>query len=288
MYGTKREIKIAVKVLCTPPTDETIDTVAIYTAYSDESDVGDTIGTFIMGGYLAPEQDWRELTESWRNRVLNGPPTIPYLHMREIRREEWRSQHGISFNDAEDRITEAVRIIFSRGSLSAIASHMRRDHLTELVHDPLRAAQVKGEFFGIRDPDYLCFLAYAVFVLAQAKKRYRDVDTVNFVVSRKRKVSEHIADFHKMMKKRLSTHPLWSPLKDIVGDLSIGDMEVCPPLQFPDVLCWHMQRYFAKTMNRTDENRLWYLGETPGHLHENDREDLQQIAEGLLERTTND
>ena len=38
--------------------------MAVYTAYSDESGVGDPSGTFIMGGYLAPEQDWEELTES--------------------------------------------------------------------------------------------------------------------------------------------------------------------------------------------------------------------------------
>jgi hypothetical protein len=262
--------------------------VAVYTAYSDESGVGDPSGTFIMGGYLAPEQDWKELTESWQNRVLNGPPQIPYLHMKEIRREEWRAEHGISYNDSENRISEAVRIIYSRGSLSAVASHMRRDHLAQIVHDPLRAAKVKGEFYALRDPDYLCFLAYAVFVLGQAKKRYRDVDTVNFVVSRKRKVSEHIEDFHKMMKGRLSNNPIWSPLDTIVGNLSIGDMEECIPLQFPDVLCWHMQRYFAKTMNRTDENRLWYLGETPGHLHENEPEDLERIAKGLLESTSTD
>jgi len=64
--------------------------------------------------------------------VLNGPPRIPYLHMKEIRREEWRAEHGISFNDAENRVAEAVRIIYSRGSLSVVASHMRRDHLAHV------------------------------------------------------------------------------------------------------------------------------------------------------------
>jgi hypothetical protein len=59
--------------------------MAVYVAYSDESDVGDTNGSFIMGGFLASEQDWIELSELWQNRVLNGPPKIPYLHMKEIR-----------------------------------------------------------------------------------------------------------------------------------------------------------------------------------------------------------
>src|SRR5271168_134787 len=68
-----------------------------------------------------------------------------------------------------------------------------------------------------------------------AAKKYPDVEKVNFVVSQKKRVSEHIIELHEMLKARI-----WPPLDALVGDLWPGDMETVLPLQFADVLCWHL------------------------------------------------
>jgi hypothetical protein len=217
-----------------------------------------------MAGYVSPEKEWPYITQAWQERVLDGPPRLPFLHMNQIRRESWRYAHCISYNDAEERVSEAVRILFSSGITSAIGSHMRRDHLKIAMQETLSAVNIKRIPFSLRDPDYLCFIAYAMFVLFQVHRRCPDAQRVNFYVSRKKKISQHIGDFHETLKAQLDP-----PLDALAGDLYPADMERVLPLQAADVLCWHMQRYFAKTMEPIDEYRLWRLGETKGILHEN-------------------
>lgn len=246
--------------------------MAIFKAFSDESGVGNPRGTFLMGGFVALEKDWPDFEAAWQERVLDGPPKLPYLHMTEIRSFRWRHKHGISYNAAEERVSEAVRVIYSSGSLSAVGSHVRRDDLEETIKDSLRAAGVRFPAL-LNEPDYLCFLAYALFVLDQVCMRYPDVEKVDFIVSRKNKVTNRLTDFHKALKMQIGP-----PLDALVGDLVPGDMDRQLPLQAADLLCWHMQRYFAKTMDRIDEGRLWCLGESSGILHEVTRKDLAQIA----------
>jgi hypothetical protein len=64
-----------------------------------------------MAGYVARKADLQYFRTAWRERVLDGPPKIPYLHMSEIRRESWRNKHNLSYNDSEECISEAVRVV---------------------------------------------------------------------------------------------------------------------------------------------------------------------------------
>jgi hypothetical protein len=250
--------------------------MAVFVAFSDEAAVADPQGTFLMGGYAADEKEWPYVVTAWKERVLDGPPRIPYLHMHEIRSEAWRQKHGISYNQAEDRVSEAVRVMFSSGAVSAIGSFIRRGDLEQTIQSGLRAEGTRLPI-GLNEPDYLCFIAYAAHCLAQIYNRHHDVDRVDFVVSRKKKITHHIATFHEDLKNWLKP-----PTDRLVGHLIPGDMQDHLPLQAADLICWHMQRYFAKTMTRTDESRLWYLGETSGILHEITRTDLEYLADRFV------
>jgi hypothetical protein len=84
-------------------------------------------------------------------------------------------------------------------------------------------------------------MAYSVFTLAEVYKKYPSVDKVNFVVSRKQKVTHHINEFHEEVQKLIEP-----PLKGLMGELIPGSMEDTLPLQSADLLCWHFQRYYAK------------------------------------------
>ena len=48
---------------------------------------------------------------------------------------------------------------------------------------------------GLNEPDYSCFLGYAFHVLDEVDKRFPDADQVDFVVSRKGKITDHIKAF---------------------------------------------------------------------------------------------
>jgi hypothetical protein len=93
--------------------------LAVYVAYSDEAAIAGSEGEFLVAGYVAAENEWPWLERAWQDRVLDGPPTIPYLHMVEIRGRPWRDEHGLSYYQGEQRVDEAIRVLYSTGSLFA-------------------------------------------------------------------------------------------------------------------------------------------------------------------------
>lgn len=253
--------------------------MATFVAFSDESGVADPGGEFLVSGHIADERDWPLVVRAWQARVLDGPPALPYLHMSEIRRDEWRRQHRISFNDAEERVAEAVRVLYSMGPMLAVVSVIKRKDLQEVFHN--RFKRKKQVPLGLDEPDYLCFIAYATILLAEVHRRYPVADRVNFVVSSKQKVTDRLSLFVEDMKQLLgaNVHPELAPM---LGKLVPGSMEDQIPLQAADLLGWHMQRYYARTLERVDESRLWMLTkERDGHTHEWQRPELEQLAERL-------
>ena len=68
----------------------------------------------------------------------------------------------------------------------------------------------------------------------------------------------------------------------LVGCVRIEQMKTCLPLQAADVLCWHLQRYFSGSFNRTEENRMWYLlKERTGFLRRWKRDELESVSRDL-------
>jgi hypothetical protein len=249
--------------------------MAVFVAFSDESGVGNPDGEFLVSGYIADEERWPSIVTAWQERVLDGPPKIPLFHMNEIRRPEWRAKHKITFNEAEGRISEAIRVLNSVGSMSAIASVIKGRDLREVFHDKFK--RKKQVPIGLNEPDYICFLAYASHVLKEVHERYRDVERVNFFAAKKKGVSHHLDSFYELMKKYFRQHrPELFPL---FGDLMRGDMEKQLPLQAADTLGWHLQKYYAGTYDQTEGNRIAMLTkDRDGFKHEWKRSELEGIA----------
>jgi hypothetical protein len=258
--------------------------LAVFVAYSDESGVGDPGGEFLVAGYVAREDEWPWISSAWQERVLDGPPPIPYLHVNEIRGQEWRAQHHISVNDAEERISEAVLVMRSSGAVYAIASVTKRSDLTEIFsHDDFKRSK-KKTVIGLDQPDYLCFIGYAAFVLGQIYKKHPEAEKVTFVVSRKKGITERINQFHEGMKQYLD--PKLIPL---VGELIPDSMELQLPLQAADLLCWHIQKYYAETVDTVDRARFDRLTHgTIGHGDIWKRKDLEDLAQRLRARIAGD
>ena len=254
--------------------------MAVFTAFSDESGVEDLRGKFLVGGYAASEMDWPFFARAWQERVLDGPPPIPYLHMKEIRRESFRAKHNLTPRDAEDRVDEAIRLIRSTGGLVAVASTMLRADLEDGLHRKVREHGVRPRI-GIDEPDYFCYLAYALYVLKEVQHLYPEARRIDFVVSKKNKITNHVKEFHDVLRELIGP-----PLDSLVGELIPGSMEDRLPLQAADVLCWHLQRHYAAQVtgkpDRIDEHRLKLLGETQGHLHEYSLADMEKFFERLI------
>jgi hypothetical protein len=137
--------------------------MAVFVSGSNESTGKNQRDTFHFGGWIGPEEDWSYFfAPAWQERVLNGPPPIPYLHMTEIRSSSWRIERGLSRAAAEDRVDEAFSIIDTMGSFYPIGVYLDAGH----VRDSFTEIKVVKSSGGAKpfDPDYLCFLTYAYAV----------------------------------------------------------------------------------------------------------------------------
>jgi hypothetical protein len=251
--------------------------VAVYVAFSDEADVGSKDGEFVVCGYVAAETEWPWVARAWQERVLDGPPKIPYLHTNALKTLEWQQRHGIGPNDAENRISEAVRVLASMGRMSALGSIIRKSDLDVFSQHFGKKKKVP---LGLNEPDYPCFIAYAVLVLAEVYKIDPSVERVDFVVSRKQKITHHLNGFKDDIKEWLETdYPF---LASMVGGLIPASMEDQLPLQAADLLGWHIQRNAADRLDIIGYKRLKALVDAPGTVFEWKRSHLEEILAGSL------
>src|ERR1700687_3364947 len=110
--------------------------MAVFVSFSDESSGKTERDTFLFGGWMGPEEDWsRFFTPIWDERVLAGPPRIPYLHMTEIRRPEWRKAQGLTEIDAENRIDQGCVILDQLANLHPIRLVMNAGYFRDKFRD---------------------------------------------------------------------------------------------------------------------------------------------------------
>jgi hypothetical protein len=252
--------------------------MAVFTAYSDESGVADPSGEFLVCGYVAEERVWPFVNAAWQERVLDGPPKLPYFHMKEMRRPEWRQQHAITFNDAETRIAQAILVLYGTGSMSALASVINRRDLQDVFHSKFK--RKKQVPIGLDEPDYFCFVAYVAFVLGEVYRKYPDATKVNFVVSRKEPVTKRLNSLYKTIKDFFDQDRPY--LSRLLGELIPASMEDELPLQAADLLGWHIQKYYANTFDRLEEGRIAMLvKDRDGYMHQWERSELEEMAKNL-------
>jgi hypothetical protein len=225
--------------------------MAVFVSGSDESSGTTQRDNFLFSGFVGPENDWSSFfVPAWQERVLDGPPAIPYLHMTDMRSKKWRARYGISRLDVEDRIDEAISLIGAMGSFYPMCVHINAGHFRD------EFATVKASKRAVKqfEPDYICFLQYVFVVLNYLKTNNPEVEKVDFIVERKLGVTKHIQEFHSELAATLKAQGKGS-LADLVGELIPAGKDRVP-LQAADLLCWHLaRRQQPKTMNAADMRR---------------------------------
>lgn len=226
--------------------------MAVFVAASDETN--STNGLYHYAGWLMPEPDWSlYFTPAWQERVLDGPPTIPYVHMTEMRSRAWREKWHITPADADERLDEAARVIDQMGSLYPFKITIDTNIFRPLYkpHKMLLASGAATDY----KPDFLGFVSYAFGVLAQVHFKYPEAEKVDFVVENNSEITKHIHHLYKSLPASLAQigRPELVPL---VGDFLPGGKDRVP-LQAADYLCWHSQRNDAGRLHDIRDLRRW-------------------------------
>jgi hypothetical protein len=255
--------------------------VAVYVAYSDETGTPNPDGAFVVGGYVEPENEWPHFSKNWADNVLSSPPAIPYLHMVEIRSKKFRADHGLTDADGLAKVTAAVNTIRSD-------NHIRR-YFGTVHRGGLKTVQERIEQSGfkyppyLKDPDYMCFLAFARALVTDIATERSDVTQVNFMVAKKSPVTHHYQGFRDELKSWFQEfNPSLAPL---IGDLIPVSMDSHMPLQAADCFLWHLQRSYAQNLSAEDEKNVDLLEQTPGGGTEWSVDMLFAFANSFKEKT---
>jgi hypothetical protein len=227
--------------------------VAVYTAYSDESGSGDGKGIFLVGGYVASAIDWPCVVDAWQERVLDYPPSIKYFHLSEINKEKFQKKYGLRAGDSDRKLRTAVDVVCSSGGLQGIYAPLDQEAINTALAE-YRAIFSKRAGYSVRDPDYVCFLTYAFNVLDEARNTFKDIETVDFVVERKGKITEHIQHFYEEFCSFLSA--IDPSLKSLAGRLIPEDTIGSPGLQAADLLCGIVRRTMEGRPPSVEHRRL--------------------------------
>jgi hypothetical protein len=253
--------------------------MAVFVAGLDETTGKTHRDSYMLGGFVAPEDDWSSFfAPAWQERVLDGPPEIPYLHMTDIRSSQWRAEHRISKLDANDRIDEAIRLIDTMHSLFPIGIRVNAGVLRDRFSET-RVLRSKGKARPF-EPDYLCFLAYSWVVLNYVHLQHPDAEKVDFIVERNGEITKHIQDFHSTLSQALTGFGE-ADLAPLVGELLPGGKDRVP-LQAADVLCWHSARaQQPETMDKDDIRRYSVIAHREGVRQQISDEQIAQMADAL-------
>jgi hypothetical protein len=254
--------------------------MAVFVSGSDESAGKTQRDIFVFAGWVGPEDDWsRFFAPAWKERVLDGPPPIPYLHMTDIRSPQWRSKYGLSQLQADDRIDEAVLLLDTMQTLFPAGVSIDAG----AFRDNFGKTKIRSRTGGYKtfDPDYFCFLAYVWFVLNHVAIHRPEAEKVDFIVERKGHVTKYIQQFHSEIAMALDAFGQ-PELSGLVGELIPGGKERVP-LQAADVLCWHTARFrYPETMGEKDRRRYSTIAQRKGARWRVKEQQIAQLAAALL------
>jgi hypothetical protein len=255
--------------------------MAIFLAASDETDQGHHRSMFWHAGWIAPEKDWSDyFTPAWQEQVLDASPSIPYLHVSEIRDSKWRSRHNLSYSQMHDKLDAAAHVINTTGSLIPIGARANAGVFLDLFrdHKMVKSEGEKAKRFLI---DHLCFNAYTGVVLLYVSREFPHVEKVDFVVDRKDGVFDKQKELYDTLESVLPAmgHP---ELVKLLGEIIPGNPEDRVPLQAADFICWHTGR--SKELKGRDRDRYYPIAHRPGFMYAYGDDELRKLAEAFNQR----
>jgi hypothetical protein len=223
--------------------------MAVFVCVADESADNDP-GNFFYGGWAASVDTWKnDFAPAWKERVLDGPPQIPYLHMTEIRDWNWQESYQLKPWEADRRLDEAARVIRSTGGLIPVSFGLKRSEYDAILKSPFR------HDMGQLEPDFICFQWFAFTQLQWLYEQYRGaIERVDFWVERNRPISRRMQNFHGQLADavRFIKRDYLAPL---IGEFQeVGKDRI--PAQAADMLGWHARNARRGKLNAQGQSDI--------------------------------
>lgn len=206
--------------------------VVVLQAYIDDSELGKP-PVSVLAGWYATAETWVRFSEAWQ-KMLDGPPAIPYFKLREI-----RSTGGIGA-----LLNKQQRLDREREAMSISADFDLIGFSNLVVVD-----QFKAEIASFKSKKYCTLyhaLAYASMCQAADYLYSKGIrETVDFIFDQQMTQERDVLDTWYLIKRnapsrlrrRLGATPVFPP-----------DHEALP-LQLADAFAWHTRRQVVRKLN---------------------------------------
>jgi hypothetical protein len=268
--------------------------MAVFVCAADETADQNPRGNFVYAGFSAPVDIWEgTFAAAWNERVLQGPPQIPYLHMTDIRSAKWQAKHGLTATEVSKRLDEASRVIRSTGALIPVAISVPEQEFIDLLRQPVRMVNSPQYRVTTLEADHLCFLYFALTQLHWIYDAYPDVERVDFWIERNDPITTNLGQYFADLPAALEFigRPHLVPL---VGELNLVGKDRIPA-QVADMFGWHVRNDARHTLDNDGTRRYWRMldGGTGklttrhGHKAKLDRPLLEKLATGFARRLAN-
>lgn len=201
------------------------------TAYIDESGIGRDEAYVCVGGYIAPDDVWKDFNAAWVNRLAESG--LSYFHMTDFKADRPPFCPPILNRAAHENLEHDLTNILSRFDLHGCVIRIDRASWDELIT-------------GYR----LSFNGDAVgFALRQAAIRFADLRQIFFSEEPLRVVygDSHLTD------KLSSIISVFQVIRDRAPEryhgISFEVMRHCPGIQAADMLLWEVRNHSIQALH---------------------------------------
>lgn len=227
----------------------------VFQADGDETERGNQTGPFVFGGWVAPVLDWQDkLAPEWEERVLNGRPVLPYLHVAELLSRDGRAKYGLTRKQAEARIEKAIKVIRRVPSLTPVWTNIDGGHFRDAFKGTrmIRRTMQPGVF--PLEPDYMGFHGFAIAVLIYISKQHPNAETVDFLIEEKPPVTHRMKDFFDSLPQALQARG-FPHLVPLIGEFIPGGKKRVP-LQAADLMLWYARATKSEGCSEIEQRRF--------------------------------
>ena len=205
--------------------------------YIDDSGSEPSSPTFVLAGYVLPEEVWERFSDEWAKELLRGKP-ISYLHMKETGINFKNGQFdGWSLDEIEKKLMSLAEVIHAHQPL-ALAAHTQWSEYEKFRTHSSRARYIHSP--------YKALFHEVVRIMYQAGQRWNNRQSVDFTFDEQGDIGYEAASWYSDMKAAFppDARPFFGSTPGFKDDLLVL------PLQAADMFAWFQRRRICQPVTR--------------------------------------
>jgi hypothetical protein len=205
--------------------------------YIDDSGANTTSSVFVLGGFIAPVDNWLAFSTDWK-AALDAPPRLEYFKMKEAARlkDQFHPRRGWTEELRDQRINTLAAIIQKYAVLRVSVALRHSDFIKHLRSLPAVNRDLA------RDTPFVTALSLLMTAVAISREQNLLMEPIDFIFDQQEGIEEELAPFWPGIKRR-SEKADSKIVRDCFRHMPLfRDEKDFLPLQAADLYAWQIRR----------------------------------------------